>query len=176
MQPAQKLKFDLDGIMKQHKQLIVGSDHAGLRAKNFVRDLLVAMSYAVEDIGTHNTKSVDYPDYARKVAEEVLKGKNRRGILVCGSGIGAAIAANKIPGIRAAVIHNVRDARLSREHNDTNLLVLAGWGFNRLLFRRILRVWLSTQSLGGRHRRRIRKISQIEKIYQGKTRKGRTTS
>ena len=167
--------------MRKSARLIVGSDHAGLGIKNFTRDLLVAMGYQVQDVGTHDTQSVDYPDYAVKVAEKVLKGKTNRGILVCGTGIGASIAANKIRGIRAAVINNVRDARLSREHNDTNLLVFGSWGHDRKLTRRILRVWLTTPSLGGRHRRRIQKITKIERTTRKitglrNTRRRRTAS
>lgn len=151
--------------MKSSKIIVLGSDHAGLRVKNYVKTLLENMDYQIEDVGTYNTKPVDYPDYAERVALEVLKGRGRKGILACGTGIGASIAANKIPGIRAALVSSVEDARLSRQHNDANLLVLGGWDYNPHLVHRIVKVWLNTQALGGRHRRRIKKIVRLEGKY-----------
>lgn len=151
--------------MKSTKTIILGSDHAGLRVKNYVKTLLEDMSYQADDVGTYDTKRVDYPDYAEKVALGVLKGRGRKGILACGTGIGASIAANKIPGIRAALVGSVKDARLSRQRNDANLLVLGGWGYNPLLVRRIIKVWLNTRALGGRHRHRVKKIIRIERTY-----------
>lgn len=151
--------------MKPLQPIAVGSDHAGLKVKEYVKDLLERMGYRVEDVGTNGTKPVDYPDYAEKVALEVLKGRGRRGILACGTGIGASIAANKIPGIRAALICHVEDARLSREHNDANVLVLGGWEYNKALVPQILEVWLHRKFRRGRHLRRTRKIARLEKKY-----------
>ena len=151
--------------MKSSKTIIIGSDHAGFRVKNSVKPLLEKMNYRIEDVGTYDTNRVDYPEYAEKVALEVLKGKGRRGILACGTGIGASIAANKIPGIRAALVASVKEARLSRQHNDANLLVLGGWDYNPSLVRRIVRVWLKARALGGRHRRRVKEIARLERKY-----------
>jgi len=152
--------------MKSSKNtIIIGSDHAGLRVKNYVKSLLEERGYPTEDVGTYDTKRVDYPEYAEKVALGVLKGKGRRGILACGTGIGASIAANKFPGIRAALVSSVNEARLSRQHNDANLLVLGGWGYNRGLVGWIVTVWLKTEALGGRHRRRVKEIARLEKKY-----------
>ena len=106
--------------------IILGSDHAGFRIKQFIEGLLVAKCYRVEDVGTWSTASVDYPDFAEKLALRVRGGRGRKGILTCGTGIGMSIAANKVPGIRAALVCNVRDARLSIEHNNANVLVLGG--------------------------------------------------
>jgi ribose 5-phosphate isomerase B len=152
--------------MKRRQTIVVGNDHAGLEVKEFVKPLLEKMGYRVEDVGSDDTTPVDYPDYAEKVALEVLKKEGRKGILACGTGIGASIAANKIPGIRAALACNVDDARLSREHNDANLLVLWGWGFDKAQVSKIVRTWLRTRFQGGRHRRRVNKIAQIEKRYR----------
>jgi ribose 5-phosphate isomerase B len=145
--------------------IILGSDHAGYRIKRFIEGLLVAKCYRVEDVGTWSTASVDYPDFAEKLALRVRGGRGRRGILTCGTGIGASIAANKVPGIRAALVCNVRDARLSIEHNNANVLVLGGRPFDRALARRIVDAWLKASFQGGRHLRRIRKITAIENRF-----------
>ena len=145
--------------------LILGADHAGFKVKEFVKKELLRLNYPVEDVGTHSTAKVDYPDYAEKVSVQVKKNKNSRGILVCDTGIGASIAANKIPGIRAALVHHGRDARLSREHNDANILVLGGRPFIRKRIKRIVSVWLKTGFKGGRHKKRLNKISKLEKRY-----------
>lgn len=145
--------------------IILGSDHAGFRIKRFIEAWLVARCYRVEDVGTWSTASVDYPDFAEMLALRVRGGRNRRGILTCGTGIGASIAANKVPGIRAALVCNVRDARLSVEHNDANVLVLGGRPFDRDETRRVVRTWLGAEFQGGRHLRRIRKIARIERKF-----------
>jgi ribose 5-phosphate isomerase B len=146
--------------------IILGSDHAGFRIKQFIAGLLVAKGYRVEDVGTWSTKSVDYPDFAEKLALGVRAGRGRKGILTCGTGIGASIAANKIPGIRAALVCSVRDARLSIEHNQANVLVLGGRPFEREMTRRIIDAWLRAAFQGGRHLRRVRKISRLEEKYR----------
>jgi ribose 5-phosphate isomerase B len=148
--------------------IVIGADHAGFNAKEFIKKELMKLDYPVEDVGTCSTAPVDYPDYAEKVAVEVKLYKGRKGILTCGTGIGAAIAANKIPGIRAALVESVREARLSREHNDANILVLAGRPFNKAKVRKILHMWLKSKFLGGRHKRRVDKITRLERKY-GKT-------
>ena len=123
------------------------------------------MGYCIEDVGTDSRKSVDYPDYAERVARAVRKGKYTRGILTCGTGIGAAIAINKFPGIYAALVHTVRDARLSRQHNNANVLVLSGRPYSKKNIEQVVKVWLRTSFSGGRHRRRIHKIARIEKKW-----------
>jgi ribose 5-phosphate isomerase B len=158
--------------VKRGKTLVVGSDHAGFKLKEYVKNRLEEMGYRVEDVGTYDENPVDYPDYAEKVALRVLRGRNRRGVLACGTGIGASIAANKIPGIRAALACNVEEARLSREHNDANLLVLGGWGYKKREVAEILRTWLRGRFRGGRHLRRVRKIARLEKKYRMRTPSG----
>ena len=133
--------------------------------KEYIKSTLATMEYPVEDMGTHSTESVDYPDYAEKVSRKVVQRKDRRGVLVCGSGVGASIAANKVPGARAALVHDVRSAQLSREHNDSNILVLSGWNAQKRKVKQILKTWLTTKFSGGRHLRRLKKISKIEKKY-----------
>jgi len=145
--------------------IVLGSDHAGFRIKQFIEKLLLARCYRVEDVGTWSTASVDYPDFAEKLALRVRGGRGRKGILTCGTGIGASIAANKVPGIRAALVCNARDARLSVEHNNANVLVLGGRPFNRERTRRIVGTWLRAEFQGGRHARRVGKIARLEKKY-----------
>lgn len=145
--------------------IVLGSDHAGFRIKQFIEGLLVARGYRVEDVGAWSTASVDYPDFAEKLALRVRGERGRMGILTCGTGIGASIAANKVPGIRAALVCGVRDARLSIEHNDANVLVLGGRPFNREATRRIVSAWLRASFQGGRHLRRVRKITRLEKKF-----------
>ncbi|MBI3804933.1 MAG: ribose 5-phosphate isomerase B [Nitrospirae bacterium] len=148
------------------KTVVIGSDHAGLEAKEFIKKRLEKWDYRVEDAGPYRLDPADdYPDYVEKVALKVLEGRGRRGVLSCGTGIGASIAANKIPGIRAALVSNVEEARLSRAHNDANLLVLRGWGYDQKELPKILKAWLEGKFEGGRHRRRVSKITAIEKKY-----------
>jgi ribose 5-phosphate isomerase B len=151
--------------MKRKPTIVVGCDHAGFGVKEYVKTLLQKMAYTVEDVGTNSRKSVDYPDYAERVALAVKKGNNRRGILSCGTGIGAAIAINKFPGIYAALVHDQRDARLSRQHNNANVLVLGGRPYSKKNVERVIKVWLRTAFSGGRHRRRINKIVRMEKRW-----------
>ena len=145
--------------------IFLGSDHAGFRIKEYIKTLAALKGYRVEDVGTFSTESVDYPDFAEKLALRVRGAGNRKGILTCGTGIGASIAANKIPGIRAALVCGVKDARLSVEHNNANVLVLGGRPFNEEETRRIIGVWLRAAYQGGRHERRVRKIARLERKY-----------
>lgn len=148
------------------KRVVVGSDHAGFKVKELLKNLLERWGYRVDDVGAYEENPHDdYPLFAEKVALGVLKKRGGRGILACGTGIGASIAANKVPGIRAALVGDVEGARLSREHNDANLLVLGGWGYDKKEIPKILKAWLEAKFQGGRHRRRVRQISQIEKKY-----------
>jgi ribose 5-phosphate isomerase B len=151
--------------MKTRPLIILGSDHAGFRIKEFIKNLLSKENCLIKDVGTFSPDPVDYPEYAERVAVEVKKGKNRKGILTCGTGIGASIAANKIPGIRAALVCNTKDARLSIEHNNANILVLGGRPFNKVMTKRMIGVWFRSEFQGGRHQRRLNEISRLEKKY-----------
>ena len=144
-------------------RLVLGADHGGYSLKERLKAALAEWGYACTDIGTHSETSVDYPDIARQVVAALHSGQAERGILVCGTGIGMSMVANKYPGIRAALCHDEFTARMSREHNDANVLVLGGRVLNEDSARRILRVWLDTEFAGERHSRRVEKIAQIEK-------------
>jgi ribose 5-phosphate isomerase B len=141
-----------------HDAIILGSDHAGLDLKEEVKKVLERLGVPCEDVGTGSAESVDYPDYAHRVAEAVATGRFARGILVCGTGLGVSMAANRHPGVRAAVAYDEETARLSREHNDANVLALGSRTLDHALAERILEVWLQTPFAGGRHARRVQKI------------------
>lgn len=154
--------------MKEEKEHVcIGSDHAGFEVKEYIKSLLNEMGYTVEDVGTHSTESVDYPIFAEKVALRVAADAHTLGVLSCGTGIGASIAANKVRGIRAALVKDEFAAKVSREHNDSNVLVVAGRPFDRENIRSILTTWLSSRFEGGRHTRRVEEITQIENKYLG---------
>ncbi|MCD6403123.1 MAG: ribose 5-phosphate isomerase B [Candidatus Aenigmarchaeota archaeon] len=144
------------------EKLAIGSDHAGFRLKEKLKKYLESKGFSVIDVGTDSEESVDYPDFAFKVAKLVSEGKCKRGILVCGTGLGMSIAANKVKGIRATVCWNEEVARLSRLHNDSNVLCLGGRLLTFEEAKRIVEVWLETEFEGGRHLRRIKKISEFE--------------
>lgn len=131
--------------------------------KDFVVQFLRAKGIEVEDMGTKGGESVDYPDFGRLVSLQVSKGKAERGILVCTNGIGMSILANKFPGIRAALVHDLRGAQMSREHNNSNILVLGGGVTEKSLAEEILETWLQTPFAGGRHQRRLDKIAEVER-------------
>lgn len=143
----------------------LGADHAGFELKEALKAWLIEGGYQVLDFGTHSPESVDYPDYAVQVAEAVAGHKVERGVLVCGTGIGMAISANKMPGVRAALCSDLYTARMSREHNDANILTLGGRLMGREMALDILRMWLETEFLGGRHQRRVDKIDEIERRH-----------
>ena len=146
-------------------RIALASDHAGYQLKEEVKKYLQEKNYLYRDFGTDNTIPVDYPDIALPVAEAVKSGEYDRGILLCGTGIGVSIAANKVPGIRAAVCHDTFTARSSREHNNANLLVMGGRVVGPGLARDILDAWLTAGFAGGRHARRLEKIREIEQKY-----------
>jgi len=146
----------------------IGADHAGFELKEKIRKLLSDQGIEVADEGTHSAESVDYPDYARKVAEAVAGNGTQRGILVCGSGIGMAMAANKVHGIRAAHVTSEQEARLSREHNDANVLTLGARVLDEATALRIVQTFLNTKFEGGRHQRRVDKIAALERDATGK--------
>ena len=143
--------------------IALGSDHGGVELKDFLVEVLRSKNIDVQDFGTQGLESVDYPDFGRQVSQQVSRGVADRGILVCTTGIGMSILANKYPGIRAALVQDLETARTSREHNDINILVLAGAKTDRVLARQILEVWLETPFAGGRHQRRVDKITEIER-------------
>lgn len=144
------------------KPLILGADHAGYDLKEAVKAILAKAGIPVTDAGTDDPEPVDYPDFARPVAEAVSAGRFTRGILVCGSGVGMSIAANRYPGVRAALCLDEETARMSRLHNDSNVLVLAGRKTDPEAARRIVRTWLESEFEGGRHAKRLEKIRAIE--------------
>lgn len=144
-------------------KIAIGSDHAGLELKEDIKALLAAGDYEVTDLGTHSPASVDYPDLGFEVAKLVAAGGADRGILVCGTGIGMSVAANKVKGIRAALVFDLYTAIQSRKHLDANVLVLGGRVTGKGLAEEIVKAWLSTDFEGGRHLGRIRKIEAFEK-------------
>jgi ribose 5-phosphate isomerase B len=146
-------------------KIALGSDHAGFELKDKIKSHLEANGVTVDDKGTHSTASVDYPDYAQKVGEEVVSKQADLGILVCGSGIGMSIAANKIHGIRAANVHDEAEAQLSREHNDANVLAIGARMLDEKTAFNIVDRWLTTPFSGGeRHMRRIEKVAELEEV------------
>jgi len=144
------------------ERIVVSSDHAGFELKEAVKVFLAELGYKSEDIGAFSAEPADYPVYAFKAAQKVSSGEYSRGIICCGTGQGGAIAANKVPGIRAALCWNTTTARLSRAHNDANMLVLSGWLTGERLAQEIVRTWLDTRFDGGRHLRRVNQIKDIE--------------
>jgi ribose 5-phosphate isomerase B len=144
-------------------RVAIGSDHAGHLLKNKIKALLQDLGLEVLDFGTDGETSVDYPDYGIKVAEAISEGRVDRGILICGTGIGMSIVANKYPGVRAALCHDSFTARVSREHNDANVLVLGGRVIDHEKALDMGKVWFSTEFEGGRHNRRLQKIRELEK-------------
>jgi ribose 5-phosphate isomerase B len=136
----------------------VGADHAGVALKNKLKEELVRKGFSVLDVGTNTDESVDYPDFGSAVAEAVAGGKASRGVLVCGTGIGMAIAANRRPGIRAAVVHCGEEAALARQHNDANVLCIGARLTTEYVAQHCLDVFLQTAFEGGRHARRVGKL------------------
>lgn len=144
-------------------KIALASDHAGYREKERLKPLLREMGLEVEDLGAVSEESVDYPDYARRVAEMVARGDAEQGVLVCGSGTGMAISANKVAGVRAAVAWSEEVARLARQHNDANVLALGARTTPPAEIPKILRAWFETSFDGGRHAARVQKIEEMEK-------------
>jgi len=146
----------------------IGSDHAGLDLKKDVLDLLMDLGHEYADYGTDTPQSVDYPDFGEKVAEAVAGGKADRGILICGTGIGMSIVANKFANIRAALCNDLFSAKMSRLHNDANILVMGGRIIGKDLAKAIVSTWMKTDFESGRHLNRLKKISLIELKTTGK--------
>jgi ribose 5-phosphate isomerase B len=145
-------------------KIMIGCDHAGLELKEALVAHLSTLHHEVEDIGTHSPESVDYPYYAARVARAVAEGEKDRGILVCGSGLGMCMVANRIPGARAVHVCEPYAAKMSRRHNDSNVLCLGGRFVGRDLALEIVNVWLNEAFEGGRHQRRV---ELIERLTQG---------
>ena len=143
-------------------KIAVGADHAGFRLKGHLVRMLEARGYRVNDLGTFSEQSVDYPDFAAAVGFEVAAGKADRGLLVCGTGVGVAIAANKLDGVRAATCNDLFTAQKSREHNDANVLAIGGRVVGEGLAEDIVQTFLETDFASGRHQRRVEKIRSLE--------------
>lgn len=135
--------------------IIIGCDHAGFAAKEKVKEQLVAMGFQVTDVGCYSEQSVNYPVYAKKVAESISSGEYPRGILICGTGIGMSIAANRFRGVRAALCHDAFTAQASREHNDANVLCVGARVLGIREIKEIVELWLGTEFEGGRHASRV---------------------
>ena len=143
-------------------RIAMAADHAGYHLKELIKRELVKRGHEVEDLGTHSSQSTDYPDFARKAAEAVASGAYPRGIVICGTGIGVSIVANKVPGIRAALCNDLYSAQLAREHNDANILALGSRIVGPGLAFKIVETFIGTEYSGGRHGARLEKIRQME--------------
>lgn len=143
-------------------KIALGADHGGIHLKETIKIFLTEQGFEVTDFGTHSEESVDYPDIAELVAKAVAAGEYDRGILICGTGIGIGIAANKVKGIRAALCHDCFSAKASREHNDANILTMGERVIGPGLALSIVDIWVHTEFSGGRHARRVAKITNLE--------------
>lgn len=143
-------------------KIAIGSDHGGLELKKHVVALLKKQGHEVFDFGTHSMESCDYPDFAFQAAQHVAKGQSERGIVICTTGIGVSIVANKVRGVRCALVDNEDAAKLTRMHNNTNVLALGARYVEPSLAEKIVTTWLETEFEGGRHQRRVDKIAEIE--------------
>ncbi|MEL6547263.1 MAG: ribose 5-phosphate isomerase B [Myxococcota bacterium] len=148
-------------------KVALGSDHAGFELKEFLKTFITELGHEVIDVGTHSTESVDYPDYAEKLALEVRDGQAERGVLLCGSGVGASVAANKVPGIRAGICHDTYSAHQGVEHDDVQVLVLGARIIGTELAKEIVPAFLNARYTGEeRHARRLAKVMAIEERYR----------
>ncbi|NOY70261.1 MAG: ribose 5-phosphate isomerase B [Deltaproteobacteria bacterium] len=145
----------------ERDKVIIGCDHAGFQLKEIVREYLVILGFDVEDFGTHSEDSVDYPDFGMQVAKMVSTGKYNRGILICGTGMGMSMVANRFASVRAALCNDLFSAIMSRRHNDANILVMGGRVVGMELAKEIVRYWFDTPFDGGRHRMRLEKFDRI---------------
>ncbi len=145
------------------KTILIASDHAGFSLKEKLKPYLAKKGFKVKDLGAYSTESCDYPNFACVLAKGIAYKKYKRGILICKTGIGNSIVANRFPEVRAALCYNVKAARLSRKHNDSNILALGSDFINEKQAKKILNVWLNTEFQGGRHKRRLNQIKMIER-------------
>lgn len=159
----EKIQPNSNNVRDKVGCIALGSDHGGFEAKEIIKEYLRDMGYRVTDVGTYNKDSVDYPDFALKVAKKVASGECDRGIMVDGAGIGSSMACNKVKGIRAALCYNLKTIINSREHNNANVLTLGGPLHTSDELCEMVKVWLETRFAGGRHWRRINKIIAIER-------------
>ena len=143
-------------------RIAAGADHAGWPLKEGLVRFLMDRGWDVEDFGTFSDESVDYPDYAQKVARAVADGQVDRGLLLCGTGLGMCISANKVTGVRAVTVHDVISARLARQHNDANVITMGARLVTEEVAKEVLATWLDTEFAGGRHQRRVEKIQALE--------------
>jgi ribose 5-phosphate isomerase B len=143
-------------------KIAVGSDHRGYEAKEKIKEVLKRLGHEVVDEGTHSRESTDYPDAAFVTAKAIVDKQAEYGVLICGTGIGMSIAANKVPGIRAALCHDELTAKMAREHNNANILCLPGDLIGEHLAQRVVEAWLKAEFAGGRHSRRLQKIADYE--------------
>lgn len=150
------------------KTIFIASDHAGFALKEKLKPFLERKGLKVRDLGAYSDQRCDYPQFAASLAKEISREKFKRGILICKSGIGDSIVANRFPGVRAALCYNLKAARLSREHNDSNVLVLGSAFVSQNLAKRIIDVWLNSEFKGGRHQRRLNQIKKIENQIRSK--------
>ena len=155
-------------VAPPEKTIAIGADHGGFRLKEALKPVLISLGLEVRDVGVYEEKPADYPDLALKVGELVASGAAARGIVIDGAGIGSSIAANKIPGIRAALCYDKSSARNSREHNDSNVLTLGARLLTETQADDVLRTWIATRFAGGRHQARIDKIVAIERQFSKK--------
>jgi ribose 5-phosphate isomerase B len=148
--------------------IAIATDHAGYEAKEHFKKFLGSLGHSVQDYGTDSEAACDYPDFALKLGEAVAAGKQELGLLICGAGIGMSVAANKVPGVRAALCHDLYTARMGRAHNDANVLVIPARIVALPLAEEILKTFLATAFEGGRHAKRVAKIAEIEQRYSKK--------
>lgn len=150
--------------MTTRETIVIGSDHAAFRLKELLKAQVAALGYTVEDLGTHSEASVDYPAIGRRVAGLISTGRYRRGILLCGTGIGMSMVANRFPRVRAALCNDLFAAAMSRRHNDANLLVMGGRVVGDTLAEEIVKAWLATPFEGGRHQRRLDQLETLPDV------------
>ncbi|MDR3703440.1 MAG: ribose 5-phosphate isomerase B [Candidatus Sulfopaludibacter sp.] len=155
----------LTALAPPEQTVAIGADHGGFRLKETLKPVLEGLGLSPRDVGAYDEKAVDYPDIALKVALLVTEGTARRGVVIDGAGIGSSMAANKVPGIRAALCYDKASARNSREHNDSNVLTLGARLLTESQAEEVLRTWLATPFAGGRHQARVQKIIDIEQQY-----------
>jgi ribose 5-phosphate isomerase B len=161
-------KFRQEAVTRRNirMKIAIGADHAGYRLKEELVPFIQSLGHEIEDFGCNCDQSVDYPDYALPVCDNVSAGQADRGILICGTGIGMSIAANKVPGIRCALVHDMFSAKATREHNDTNVLAMGERVIGPGIAQEIIRIWLETPfSNGERHAGRVGKVMQLESKY-----------
>ena len=158
----------LSALAPPERTVAIGSDHGGYRLKEALKPLIVSLGLSVRDVGVSDEKPADYPDIAHMVAKLVASGTAARGVVIDGAGIGSCMAANKVPGIRAALCYDKASAKNGREHNDSNVLTLGARLLTETQAEDVLRTWLETPFAGGRHQARVQKIMDIERLYAGK--------